>query len=328
MGVPTGYFLEETIELGVNSILARLDAARQHEPYFLVNLRSSPPRAEHASWDYCDLSGRCVDALALAGQVLGRGWGEAEEALREFLLARANPRDGLFYNAESPWSSYAADMFCQGRVLLGLVSWYLLTGSSEVEAKIAALISGLSRIAVQRADHCFYPKDVWREGRWLEGGLWNGSAPGYAAQQLIGMVRYYEATGSREALALAGKLARHFAYHSGAIAWDGTFRGHTHSGGILPATLGVLRYALAVGDEELAGWCHRVYAHARRHTTAFGWIPDGLGLDPSSTPYARTARRAPSPTSSSWRSSCPRLGWATTGTTWSGSPATSSSRTR
>ncbi len=287
--VPNTYFLEKAVELAMDNILARLDPVLDYEPYFLLDLGSSPPHIKHTSWDYCDMSGRCVDALILAREMTGDRRGvEAEAKLRTFLLSRANPSDGLFYNAEAPWSRIEADMFCQGRALLGLVSWFMLTGDAAVEARIEALISGLSRIAVHQEDYCFYPKDIWREGRWHDGGLWNGKMPGYSVQQLIGLTRYYEATGSHRALELAGKLARYYVYHSGAITWDGTFRGHTHSGGILPATLGVLRYALAAGDEELIMWSNRVYSYARTYTSSFGWIPDGLGLDPKSTPYACT----------------------------------------
>lgn len=286
---PRTYFLEEAAELARASMLARLDPALDCQPYFRLDLQSDPPEARHASWDYCDIAGRFVDALLLARQMTGSTTGMEEEVrLRAFLLARANPDDGLFYNAEAPWSRYEADMFCQGRVLLGLVTWLLATGDAAVADRLDALVAGLWRIAVHRDDRCFYPRDIWAGGQWREGGLWNGAAPGYAVQQVVGLVRYYRASGSRLALDLAGRLARYFVYHAGVVRPDGSFVGHTHSQGILPATLGVLAYALAASDEALAQWARRVYEYTRRHTTRFGWVPDGLGRDPRDTPYART----------------------------------------
>jgi hypothetical protein len=107
-------------------------------------------------------------------------------------------------------------------------------------------------------------------------------------QQIIGMARYAQATGSPAALELAGKLARYFVYHSGVVAFDGTFQGHTHSGGILPSTLGVLRYALVAGDTELAEWARRVYEYARSQSGSFGWVPDGLACDLQTNVFAGT----------------------------------------
>ncbi|HKG25944.1 MAG TPA: hypothetical protein VKB09_09870, partial [Thermomicrobiales bacterium] len=69
---------------------------------------------------------------------------------------------------------------------------------------------------------------------------------------------------------------------------DGTFKGHTHSQGILPTILGILSYALVVGDDDLATWSRSAYEHARRYTSSFGWIPDGLGFTLDETPFAGT----------------------------------------
>jgi DUF1680 family protein len=286
--VPNTYFLEDAADLARGSILARLDPALAYQPFFRLDLGGEVPEARHASWDYCDMAGRFVDALILTAPMVGAGHpGEAEEGLRAFLLSRANPRDGLFYDGDAPWSTYAADMFCQGRVLLGLVSWYLLTGDPVVEERLDGLIDGLSRLAVWDGDTCSYPTDIRIEGRWAEGGLWKGAAPGYAAQQLVGLARYAKATGSPKALNLASGLARHFA-GCGVVNPDGTFKGHTHSQGILPSVLGVLTYARVAGDGDLAAWCGRVYEHARRHTSAFGWLPDGLGFEPEENFFAGT----------------------------------------
>ena len=283
------YLLQEAADLALSNILARLDPALDYQPFFQLDWGSDPPEAHHASWDYCDMAGRFVDALILIRQMTGNEEGrEAEERLRSFLLGRADPRDGLFYDGAAPWSKRGADMFCQGRALLGLVSWFLLARDPTLEATIERLIAGLSRIADHHGDACSYPHDVYADGRWTDGGLWHGKAPGYWAQQTIGLARFAEATGSAAALQLAGKLARHFVYHSGVVNVDGTFRGHTHSGGILPSTLGVLRYALVAGDDDLATWSRRTYEYARGQSSTFGWVPDGMALDPATNPFAGT----------------------------------------
>ena len=287
--LPQTFFLEDAVALARQSLLARLDPSLDYQPYFRLDLSGKRPQVRHARWDYCDMAGRFVDALILTAPMIGlANPTDQEEGLRAFLLRRANRRDGLFYNGEAPWSTYQADMFCQGRVLLGLVSWFLLTGEATVQDRIEALIAGLSRVAVWDGDICWYPNDIWITDRWVAGGLWNGRAPGYWAQQTVGLARYAAATGSTSALRLATGLSRFFVYRSGVVGADGSFHGHTHSQGILPRILGALRTALILGDPEIAAWATRAYEHARRHTSAFGWIPDGLGLDSATTPYAGT----------------------------------------
>jgi hypothetical protein len=286
--VPQTYFLEDAAELARASLLARLDPTLNFQPFFRLDLGGEIPQAHHASWDYCDMAGRFVDALILTAPMVGaNGVSEAEEGLRSFLLDRFNPRDGLAYDAEAPWSTYHADMFCQGRALIGLVTLYLQTGSAAVEEKIEGQIAGLSRIAQWDGDRAFFPKDIWIEDHWEDGGLWNGKAPGYSTQQIVGLARCARATGSPAALRLARGLSLHW-QGCGVVAADGTFKGHTHSQGILPTILGVLAYALVAGDEDLALWCQRSYERARRYTSSFGWIPDGLGFDIKETPFAGT----------------------------------------
>src|SRR5215216_3612811 len=286
--VPQTYFLEDAARLARGSILARLDPTLGYQPFFRLDLGGDVPQAHHASWDYCDMAGRFVDALILTAPMVGaNGPSEAEEGLRAFLLDRFDPRDGLAYDAEAPWSRYHADMFCQGRALIGLVSWYLLTGNPAVEERIERQIAGLTRIATWDGNRCFYPKDIWVEDHWEDGGLWNGKALGYSTQQIVGLVRYARATGNQAALRLARGLSLHFK-GNGPVAADGTFKGHTHSQGILPTILGILSYALVVGDDDLATWSRSAYEHARRYTSSFGWIPDGLGFTLDETPFAGT----------------------------------------
>jgi hypothetical protein len=286
--VPQTYVLEEAATLARGSILARLDPTLGYQPFFRLDLGGEIPQALHASWDYCDMAGRFVDALILTAPMADAGDpSEAELGLRDFLLARVNLKDGLCYNAEAPWSTYAADMFCQGRALIGLVTLFLQTGNGTVEGAIEGQIAGLTKIARWNNDLCFYPKDIWVDDHWEEGGLWNFACPGYSTQQTVGLARYARATGSQAALKLARGLSLFFK-NSGPVAHDGTFKGHTHSQGILPTVLGILNYALVAGDEALASWCQRTYEHARRNTSSFGWIADGLGLDINLTPFAGT----------------------------------------
>lgn len=290
---PATYFWQEAALLAMRALSHRVDKSRDGQPYFWLSLTAEPPRLEHQSWDYCDMSGRWVDGLLLGRLMTGStAYLETEEVLRRFLLQRANPRDGLFYNAEAPeiGSRAGADIFCQSRVLLGLLSWWMETGDSRIEGYLDRLVRGLHQAADWDGAAAYYPATLWGEGRWLNASDGVAAldpkvapalgAPGYRSCVIGGLMVYHELSGSRVSLELAGGLARYYTERSGAINADGTYIGHTHSGGVLPTTVGVLRYGLATGDERLVRWAQRVFEYTAGQASRFGWLPDGIGFPP------------------------------------------------
>jgi hypothetical protein len=294
---PATYFWQEAALLAMGALPHRLDRQREGQPYFWLSLTANPPRLEHQSWDYCDMSGRWVDGLLLGRLMTGcTDYVETEDLLRRFLLARANPADGLFYNAEAPefGSRRGADMFCQSRVLLGLLSWWQETGDTALEGYLERLVRGLSAVTAWDGATACYPATLWGspEGtpRWLNlpGALAALDpkvapalgAPGYWACQAGTLMAYHALSGSKAALQLAGGLVRHYLERSGAVEESGRYMGHTHSGGVLPTTAGILRYGLATGDDALVRWAQRIYDYTAGQAARFGWFPDGIGFPP------------------------------------------------
>jgi Beta-L-arabinofuranosidase, GH127 len=294
--VPSGFagpattFWQDAAVPAMRAIGHRIDRDRAGQPYFWLDLESDPPALRHQSWDYCDMSGRWVEALALAREMTGEtGWTEVEDLLRTFLAGRAG-RDGLFYNADEPafGSIRAADLFCQGRVVHGLLTWWTETGDGTVERQLDQLVGGLARIASWSGGFASFPGSIHRDGRWLDQPDELGRldpkvapalpSPGYRTALLPGLVTYGQLAGSRQALDLAVGLARHYVVRSGAVHPDGRYSGHTHSGGVLPTTLGVLRCGLATDRPELVAWARRVFDHTVGAATSFGWLPDGVGF--------------------------------------------------
>ncbi len=287
---PATAFWQEAALAAMSAIGHRIDRGRAGQPYFWLDLEADPPALQHQSWDYCDMSGRWVDALLLGRTMTGSSeWTEVEHRLRTFLVARAGA-DGLFYNAEAPefGSIRAADMFCQGRVVLGLTSWWAETGDISVEGRLEAWVHGVAD-AVSWEDGCAsFEGAIRRDGRWLDVPDELGRldpkvapalpAPGYRTALLGGLVVYGQLAGNRSALDLAVGVSRHYVERSGAVHADGSYTGHTHSGGVLPTTLGVLRCGLATGREDLVPWAQRAYDFTVRRMTSFGWLPDGVGF--------------------------------------------------
>ncbi len=284
------YLLQDACALALHSIVARLDRCRDHQPYFKVDL-TPPAQAVHDSWDYCDMAGRYVDALALIRQTTGLAATEEERALRAFLLRMQEPGDGLFYNQEGPNSQYAADMFCQSRVLIALCTWYMETRHSAVKARMDSLVQGLIRIAESRDGYVFYPRNLYRGGEWLEGGLfyqpkdlWS-VRPGYGGTQIEGMMKWHELTGDERVLRFVDRYLLYFLDAAQAVREDGSFIGHLHSQGIVPTMVGAAMYAEATGDADLLALCERCLRFILAHSSRFGWIPDGI-LEPILNPQA------------------------------------------
>jgi hypothetical protein len=287
-------WLEQSASLAMSALLARLDMAHHARPFFWVDYRADPPLASHSYWDYCDIAGRFVDGLILARQMTGRQDGADEEAtLRAFFFAQQDAGDGLFYNPEpdAEMSKYApdmgttvaarhVDMFCQRAPLLAMTT-LLALGDESVLPRLQHMVRGLIDISERNGDEARF--STYRWARTLQPGWYEGANipehwQGYRYALLTGLPRYAQLAGDEQALAFAQRLARHYMRH-GDVPPDGCFRGNTHSGGILPTTVGITRVGLLAADQEMVDWAHRVYAWVREQTPEFGFLSDGLGLE-------------------------------------------------
>jgi hypothetical protein len=176
-------------------------------------------------------------------------------------------------------------MFCQSRAIMALTSWYLETGDQRIEERIERLIDGLWNIAAKQDDFCYYLGHRYSPDGWTgvsaytSKDLGPGALPAYGVLQILPLMRYWEANESRAAERLIRALVTFFVRESGVVQPDGSFRGHLHSWGILPSTVGVLRYAMAAGDDSLIEWCTRVGNFIVANSSSFGWVPDGIDYD-------------------------------------------------
>ena len=290
--------------LAGTSLIHRLDRDAHFRPFFDLRIRDGVMRASHASWDCVDMSGRFTDAWILLRQMMDWPVTEEESGVREYLLAGQSTEDGLFYDCgvriadcglgehPSPQPSPSrgegvdrADMFCQSRALLGLTSWFLESGDIEIEERIEMLADGLWEIAAKKDDFCYYLGHRYSPDGWTGVSAYTAkemgptALPAYGVLQILPLTRYWEATRSPAAERLILGLLNFLVRESGIIREDGGFNGHLHSWGILPSTVGVLRYAMATGRDELIPWCRRVYDFIVSRSSSFGWVPDGIGVD-------------------------------------------------
>lgn len=99
-------------------------------------------------------------------------------------------------------------------------------------------------------------KEPLAEISWAQRGTLLGLTSRYLA---IGLARYYMGCGE--------------------VPPDGRFRANTHSGGVLPAAVGIARLGRTLDDAEMLAWASRVHAYVREETPDHGFLRDGLGLE-------------------------------------------------
>lgn len=293
------HWLQHATSLAMDALLARLDLERGARPYFWVDYETQPPQAQHAYWDICDIAGRFVDGLLLARLITGRQDApEAEAQLRRFLWAQQDPSDGLFYNPDDEQAATNAEMskyipaagvmttgrhldfFCQRSPLLAMTT-LLQLGDESVRPRLQKMVRGLWAIATHQGGEISFSTYRWAttlKPEWAAPTNVPEKWTGYRYALLTGLARYAQLSQDPVAVELALGIARHYMRH-GEVPPDGRFRANTHSGGVLPITVGVARLGMAFGQRELVEWANRVYLWTRENTLDFGFLPDGLGLE-------------------------------------------------
>ncbi|HID95791.1 MAG TPA: hypothetical protein EYP53_07020 [Candidatus Latescibacteria bacterium] len=257
---------------------------QDYRPHFSGKFLTDPPFYAHSCWDFGDVTGRFVEGFILNRLMVGDDEGmEVENKVRDFMISLFR-EDGLSYRGYiKDWDpSKEGDMFFwdQGRVLYGLVTWFIKEGDPKVKNYIQGMLKGLKKVAVYEDDYAHFPYESMYQGKYIERQDMSQSLWAATGQPIEPLVRYYEATGDREALEFAGQLVRgllkapiHFFEPSGAFTlheapYHFAFHVHSHTA----ALIGLLHYAIATGDEELIGLGQRAYDWIKKHSsTSFGW---------------------------------------------------------
>ena len=265
---PDTYFLQRAIDRGLAAIDARLDKANGFRPYFMLAL-GEKPELRHDIWDLGDMCGRYVDAFIEGRQVTGsRLFEDGERALSD-LLATCDPY---------------LEPFMAGRMLIAYVSLFLRDRTPESRQRVRGLVNVIRGHLRFEEDYAYYfkPPDGWTS---VSQPVWGSFLP-YPTYPIGGVMlalaRYLEDEDDRESADLLDRLCVFVLRHSGTFAPDGSYLGHTHSGGILTASVAIFRRAIQLGDSETIAFMRSVLDWTLAHCSSWGWTPDGLGgPDPS-----------------------------------------------
>jgi hypothetical protein len=265
---PETYFLQEAVNLGLTAIAHRLDSTQAFRPFFLIQL-SPKPYLEHQIWDLGDMCARFTDAFILGRQMTGfTEFKQEEQALRK-LLYQSDPY---------------ANPFMAGRMLITFVDIYLQEPNLENKKRINKLVSVIRSKMTFEEDYCYYFKQP--EGWKTVNDAVFGDFTGYPTFPLGGIVlalaRYTETVNDPECEDLLNHMCKFILNKSGTFERDGSYKGHTHSGGILTAAAGIMRWAIRRNDQEIIDQMKNTFDWTLKYSSSWGWVPDGLGPDHAS----------------------------------------------
>jgi len=161
-GSPPTLDLRAPMALGARAILPRLDPDAGFRPWFMLRgHKGLPTEPRHDTWDVGDMTGRYLESLILARRLTGIPIDSREQLLRSYLAGLFDPKDGLCYTRGTEWTPRRACLFSQSSAMLGLLSWYRETGSTEARRLLDQHVAGVMRRAVTRSDYACFPKYEW-----------------------------------------------------------------------------------------------------------------------------------------------------------------------
>jgi hypothetical protein len=265
-----------------------MDPSMKYQPWFAVEVvNGRPTKLRHDVWDFGDTSGRFVEALILARQMIqpDAAMTTAEDRIRRFFNSLFDST-GLVYN---PALKQPDHMFAQGSALYALVTDFEQTRDAALRTRIEKFIGGLNKSAVQERDYLWFPQVATKKG----------ACPHQAAYQVLPSVRFYELTGYKPALQFAERLSRWPLYHDDTVAADGVitktgWEGHLHAW--MDTFSGILRCARAgapdLGRREVSERAYRVFEWVKtNYTSPFGWVADSVGAKTCETDTITSAIR-------------------------------------
>jgi len=235
--VPDTLDLSERAALALNALGGTLDPNLRYLPYGLVRYASKTPFMAH--WACADVTcnPKYGEGFPMMRLVSGsQQYAEAEVHNRATMLSTVE--DGLYWDpwtADRPWrNAYAPHYYGEGKnedfavvgatglLMRAMSAWDEMGADSGLNSLRAAMVEGMRRVAIERADYCYYPeKGGWGEpctyprSGWLntdepetetQGG--EGSVTCYHGNQIYGAAQWYMLSGDGKALDLAARLTR------------------------------------------------------------------------------------------------------------------------
>ena len=298
------YNIKETAKLAVSHYSSFNDKNLHDIPYFYAFFGADGASAHHSEWDFGDATGRYLDALVLCRKAAG----DTSET-------KTNTMEHKYYNALKWMISLGNDGLCHRpdgydfvgsgintfdirSALLGLITYYESVKndkilSAEILDVITAMIDGLISIGIEFDDYFYLPIAYYTPDTPLEYKHYdiknNQADPCHygGGVHIFPLMLCYEVLKDEKILKLCSKIANFIIKYSGTFEADGSFfvtgyfageDGHFHSR--MSTVLGILYYAISIGDKNMIEWCDKIYKYAKTQGTSYGFFPEGLGRKP------------------------------------------------
>ncbi|HEY5914336.1 MAG TPA: hypothetical protein VJA21_27420, partial [Verrucomicrobiae bacterium] len=219
--LPDTYVIQDAARLAGLSMLARMDLARDGQPFFRIYPFANPPRAEHEKWDDGDMAGRYVEGLIYSRRLTGMPIDPREALLRRYLAGLFDPADGLCYTREAAWTPRRACLFSQSSAMLGLLAWHRETGSAEARRLLDRQVDGLMRIADLRGDSACFPKYEFDGKGYVDDPAGKDAPIWYGGRLILPLVEYWQISRREDVKTFLERLVRHCTISSSFIKPDG-----------------------------------------------------------------------------------------------------------
>ena len=191
-------------------------------------------------------------------------------------------------------------VFSWGRFLGMFASYYRLTGDERFKRMGERLTEAVDRVATHEKGYAYFPKWSYEVGE----GPSKLPLPSHiishqTAWVALGLVRFYRATGSTQALDLAGKLVRALMQpRANVYGPHGEFgdtypKGGKHFHMHTYIRLATAEYAFTTADKEMLALVKEGFEYGRAHGEATtGWFPEALRGEKASNPHCEICATA------------------------------------
>ncbi len=315
--VPDTFDIQARCKLAINGLTGPTDPDRDFLLYFWVWFRTKPPIMRHGKSDLCQCKFmeslplmRLASGSDLAADVDPVWMASALKMIGPDGLVYWP----AFPWAKKPdWTDpcpeaeqYSITPFV-GRILSAITLSLLRDPKGPWRAEGERIVNALTEFTVRRDNFSFFPQGGFVPGgprpkkAEVPTGIWS-SLPGWTTQ---GLAHFYRVTGYGPAGDLAGRLARYIAYHGRYYGPNGELLGNLQppyenkplEPGVFPFNpgakriggnaihfqhhmvplLGMLDYALATGDKEIAQFVRQSYEWAKtKGDVTVGYFPENI----------------------------------------------------
>ncbi|MFA5058880.1 MAG: hypothetical protein WC485_12255, partial [Opitutaceae bacterium] len=312
--VPDTLDIAERAELAVNGLTGPLDPAYDDELYFQARLIHNPPVMLHDWFDWYGLKfceslsllrsvtgstlNRDVDSVWL--QVLlkstgpdgllylpmeGRPWAKVNWVFGPMVWRG----DGTTTTIEDPAVTQVTHPIAIGRAMSAMIVLYLQTGNPLWRKAIERMVDRSLQLLVDKGDYGYFTPGYFEPDARVNPSAppWLGMAGMDTSTRLIqAPAQFYRATGYEPAKRLALKLINFVRFQCRSFDAEGRFVGREIATGELEnggehfhahtfALLGMIDYAEATGDKDVAAFVEKSYAWARTQGSAtVGFFPE------------------------------------------------------